>query len=592
MSEATPRRGWNVARAVVWALAAAVSALVMRGFLRGPRVGEDYKYFFPRMLDGFWWRLENGPLPVQWFTPSFCGGVPRVADGQDLSYALPQLLTQWVDPRDAAWGTAVIMALAGGAGFERLLSRAFGASPPVALLGGVVVTFNAAHEARSLAGHLAYHGMMLVPWACLGVAAPLPAEPAARRWRLAGDILLTGAVLAYLVSAGMLNMAAPLGLAVLATIFARASVAPEGELVATVREGVVRLAAGSALALALSAAKLAAFASYFSHFARDFYPLPGVAGALEAVSVTARAVFGWWAPSAPRIANSRFVVEAHELTYGVGPLPALGLAVGAVAWARGRRALGLSARRMGVVAALAAVLAVPFVINVYTPGWNALLKKLPVLSSSSLLFRWWLTYVFVAPLGLLGFERMQPRARALVCAAGVALTLVAALAKSRPMEMPASYDPSAVLVAWHQTRASGRPPPITAVSSARLVAPEDGGALVRGQSHQYCYDPTFGYRHERFIRGPLHLGPITDVRAGVLNLKNPACYVWPRENHCRPGDHFAPSQLAEMLRFASRRPFAFEMSSRQRVANAVTMAAWAGALALALTLAVRRVRRR
>jgi hypothetical protein len=589
-AEPASTRAPLLAQGAAWVALALTSVTVMRGFLRGPRVGIDYRYFFPRMLDGEWWRMQNGPLAVQWFSPSFCGGVPRVPDGQDLSYALPQFLTRWVDPRDAAVATAVIMALVGAAGFARLLRRGFGASPEVATLGAAVLAFNAAHEARALAGHLAYHGMMLIPWTCLAVVDPLPAEPVARRWRLAADVLVVGLTLAYVLSAGMLNLSVPLGLAVVAVALAHA-LRRGGDLGRDLRDSALRLAAGSALALAFSAAKLAAFASYYGQFRRDFYPLPGAAGLLEAFSVTARAVFGFWAPAGARIANAQWALEAHELTYGVGPLPAIGIVIAALAWARAKPRPTPSRGRVAALAALAVVLAIPFAVNVYTPAWNAFLKRLPVLSSSSVLFRWWIAYVFVAPLGLLGFDRLAPRPRRVVVAAGFALTLGVALVKARPTEAADAYDPSRVLLAWHLSHDLGVAPPIASVSSARRNALEDEGLLVEGASHQRCYEPTFGYRLERFPRGPLHMGPVDDASAGVLNLKNPACYVWPRENRCAPGDHFQLAQRDALLRFAARRPYAFAMSTRQHVANAVTVASFVGALGLLAALAARRLKR-
>lgn len=573
-----------------WLAMAVTSITVMKGFVRGPRIGIDYRYFFPRLLDGEWWRMQNGPLAVQWFSPSFCGGVARVPDGQDLSYALPQLLVRWLDPRDAVVATAVIMALVGAAGFARLLRRGFGASLEVATLGAAVMAFNAAHEARALAGHLAYHGMMLIPWACLAVVDPLPEETIARRWRLSADILLAGFTLAYVVSAGLLNLAAPLGLAVVAVALIQA-LHSGAALKQSLRDAAIRLAAGSVVALALSAAKLTAFASYYGQFRRDFYPLPGADGVLAAISVTARAVFGFWAPSGAHIANAQWVIEAHELTYGVGPLPALGLIVAALAWARVKPRPTYSRAQRATLLALGLVVAIPFAINVYTPMWNAFLKRLPVLSSSSVLFRWWIAYVFVAPLGLLGFERLAPRARRAAVFAGVVLTLLAALLKARPTEAADAYDPSRVVLAWHISHDLGVFPPISTVSSARRNALEDEGLLVEGASHQLCYEPTFGYRLERFPRGPLHVGAVDDARLGVFNLKNPACYVWPRENRCAPGDHFQLSQRDALMRFASRRPFAFAMSTRQHVANAITVTTLMGALGLAAALAARRFKR-
>jgi hypothetical protein len=77
---------------------------------------------------------------------------------------------------------------------------------------------------------------------------------------------------------------------------------------------------------------------------------------------------------------------------------------------------------------------------------------------------------------------------------------------------------------------------------------------------------------------------------GTLNLKNPACYQFPRENGCAPGDHFRITQREEAARFLRYESFSFRRSSRQQAADWVTLAALLltfAALAAAAALARR-----
>jgi len=83
----------------------------------------------------------------------------------------------------------------------------------------------------------------------------------------------------------------------------------------------------------------------------------------------------------------------------------------------------------------------------------------------------------------------------------------------------------------------------------------------------------------------LHRGAVRDVRDGHYNIKNPACYVFPRENNCEPGEHFRVDQKAEMENFIAYRPFHFEISTTQKIANLVTktgLVVTAGVLLLAM----------
>ena len=96
-------------------------------------------------------------------------------------------------------------------------------------------------------------------------------------------------------------------------------------------------------------------------------------------------------------------------------------------------------------------------------------------------------------------------------------------------------------------------------------------ALSRGYSPLYCYNPVFGYRLESFPFRDLHPGPVWEVRDGHFTMKNPACYVYPHENDCSPGNHFRETQREEMEKFVSYRPFAFKISAAQKAANALTL---------------------
>jgi hypothetical protein len=125
---------------------------------------------------------------------------------------------------------------------------------------------------------------------------------------------------------------------------------------------------------------------------------------------------------------------------------------------------------------------------------------------------------------------------------------------------------------------------------------QGNNTMVAGISQALCYNPIFGYRLEKYSAANLVPGPVLDERNGSLNLKNPACYVFPAENDCQPGDVFRADQLAEAQNFASYRPFAFERSARQAVADRVSQIALAfcllGGLFFLLVYAQRWLERR
>lgn len=77
-----------------------------------PLVGHDYRYFLPRLVDSFIHYQQNG-FSVQWFTPSFGGGLPAFPHPQHLQFSLNQLLTFLVNPWLATLITISIFTVVG-----------------------------------------------------------------------------------------------------------------------------------------------------------------------------------------------------------------------------------------------------------------------------------------------------------------------------------------------------------------------------------------------------------------------------------------------------------------------------------------------
>jgi hypothetical protein len=118
-----------------------------------------------------------------------------------------------------------------------------------------------------------------------------------------------------------------------------------------------------------------------------------------------------------------------------------------------------------------------------------------------------------------------------------------------------------------------------------LLLLERNDLLVQGASQLACYNPLFGYRLESFPLRTLHPGLVLDETDGRLNLKNPACYVYPEENQCQPGDHFTVAQREQAVRFAGYGGLSFEEPMRQRAADLITRATLAAVAVFLLVMA-------
>jgi hypothetical protein len=245
--------------------------------------------------------------------------------------------------------------------------------------------------------------------------------------------------------------------------------------------------------------------------------------------------------------------------------------------------------------AILILLAIPIALNVYEPRWNALLKELPYIRNSSSLLRFLSAYILIVVVcAALALDRIRLPANAAgggklaLAAAALAVMLWQNLTTDRAYYQAPGYVIDTIETEYQRVRATRAVPAIEAIGgpmdrSAR--APNDG--MVKGQSQISCYQPVLGYRLEKFSREPLQPGPvIAPVGTEAINLKHPACYLFPKENSCEPGDHFAVTAIEEAVAFTTYRPFEFERPWEQDFASWISIATAALVLAFLLAAAV------
>jgi hypothetical protein len=258
-------------------------------------------------------------------------------------------------------------------------------------------------------------------------------------------------------------------------------------------------------------------------------------------------------------------------------------------------------RRLVLVSMLAALLLLPLLLNTYSPAWNEILKNLPLIGASSSLVRWFVIYVPILAIGSAALiDSINPEDEIRTRLAAVAIIAVFGLTAivDRKFYEVQSYDPSAIVTAFRTAAAQSRyEPKIEAVGAyldqagnIQLTANRND-TLTQNVSQLACYMPIFGYRLENFPFKSLRTGPVMLATEGKLNLKNPACFVFPSENQCEAGDHFPVSRRDDAERFASYRAFPFEKSKQQKAADWLSAVAVLFTLLAVLTSTLRLIRR-
>ena len=542
---------------------AGVYALFAATFFPAPpgRLGQDYSYFLPMLLAGKYWIAQNGLFAVPHFSPAFCAGLPFLANPQSIFYSVPQALAQFVNPETSVFATTVLFAWLGGLGTFLLLRVRFAASVPAACLGAVIFLFNGFLLYRMAIGHVTFHVAGLLPVLCYALLTPIARYPdRLRRFSLASA--LGGTVIAYFVYAGAAAIMLPLAMSALAVALLHGLVRrPSGSFF------LVGAVAGL-LALLAAAAKLVPAVELVAAFPRteEQWIFPDFATALGWLI---RSLFLPWA-----IPDFLF---RQELEYGVGPVPLLLLiGGGCAAVARGALRRRLGARSWITAAALAVVLALPFWLSFGGPRFAAWIESLPYIHEKAMLVRLFLVYLLPVTVGaalIFDYLFAGPRARVGAALVGIVATVVPAVLADTSHYRHPPYDPSVILAANRALAATGVPPPVVGISEGHGEQFNDG--LAHGQSAFPCYEPIFGYRLQSFpwgiLRGPLSLPG--------HHLRNPACYIYGRENGCVPGDNFTRATASAQAAFAAYRPFPFKEPWWQKAADIASLAGLALILA-------------
>ena len=540
-------------------------------------LGNDYAAVMPYLLNGYFWFKSNGFFEPFWFTPAFCGGQPELGEPGSIFYSVAQFLTFFINPLTSIYVTMLLFAALGFWGFYLLLRSCFGVSNQAAVLGGALFMFNGFFIHRLMVGHYMFHGVMLIPWIAYFLL-----RPCGKR---VSDILLNGAVagcmLAYCVYSGMAQLVLHCTVAVLAIICLHGLA---GRVSARLLQ---RSLVAVPVSIGLSAAKLAATLSFLHNFPRSDYTLPGITSLWDAIKLLFSALFfmppdiaeqAW-----PLIANAKWLLERHEWEYGITAVPLLIILAGTAVMLSHARDIHprLSPARWAWLVLLGFVLALPLALNIYTPDWNAFLKQIPLIKSSSSQLRWFLVYIpaviLVAALFLDRISLLASRRNGMLAAALAALILINAV-KDRNYYHSQRYRPDTIVNAWHAARDGTILPRIQYVDAFvdaynQVRSPLNrNDMLAAGASQLVCYNPVFGYRLEHFPFKTLHRGPVLDETDGVLNIKNPACYLYPEQNNCTPGDHFTVAQRDAAQAFANYKPYPFNFSAVQQAANRVTLA--------------------
>ena len=134
------------------ALTIIILAMMSRDY---PLIGFDFKYFIPRLIDTALHLKQNG-WAIQWYSPTFGGGLPAFPSPHHLQYSLAQALTVVFNPWWAILLSTAIVTLAGFSACVALCRRHLQLCTFSSTLCAIFFCGNGFYLERMIVGHLNY----------------------------------------------------------------------------------------------------------------------------------------------------------------------------------------------------------------------------------------------------------------------------------------------------------------------------------------------------------------------------------------------------------------------------------------------------
>jgi hypothetical protein len=505
-----------------------------------PFVGRDYMTVVPEMLDiELFYRL-NG-LAIQWYTPSFGGGMPAYSDGNQTQFSLEAFLSLLLPIWKTVTISSVIYIAVGVLASYYFFKKVLGLDWTSSLLGSVFFSLNGFITQRIAVGHVGFLNFAIFPLFLIFLCdSSIP-------WILA-------AMLLGLLIASMINMAGYViivifGLSTLITL----------PLIYIYNSNVIHwksifrvFAFGSLVTLLISASKLSAvyaFMRYFPRLIQDVSSnntISGLASIIYQLLGTMNLAPLFWAVGRDINQIPQFMLDTSGSIYGffwefdmsLSPVIFLILVGGVIGLLSSpkKNFEKLTSNKKWIawlVLFFSVWLTGEFILakGLIYP----LIRNLPILGSLHVNMRF--TSAFLFPLVLTAalfynkwLSRWSPKVAYLIFFILNILTILPFVAY---FLIPAftylsDYDVTEMLIT-DRIIDSGAPFKIQRIEDVV----NNSRAMKRGISNLRPFNALFGY-DLRYFHSELKVGSVWEISDGYYNMTNPTGFVFPEINGTRP----------------------------------------------------------
>jgi len=539
--------------------------------LRYPFVGHDYTYAIPSFLDTALHYRLNG-LSIQWFTPTFGGGLPAFPNPNHMQFSILAFLSTILPPWPAIMTSVIIYVSAGFIACYYFFYRTLQLNWTASILGAIFFSANGFVITRIATGQVGYFAFTLLPLfliilfdkrLAVGVVVPLLGLLFAMYIHFAGYFIIVIFILSILIIIPLLFLYKP-------------------ELFQWKRLFLI-IVVGGVVGITISASKLTATFSFMRYFPRliaDNYSTSFFVGLIGIIlqllgtpTLVPLFILAGIDPAAyPNF--TRAATGTHydmwELDVSMTPVVFIIILVCLIKFFHNpQKYIGLVTNHQKKIALLFVIFFVYVTIEfTLAKGFiYPILRHLPILSSLRGNIRF--TGAFIFPLAFFSATVYNRWAKTWHKKKVFDIYLLVNLLAVMPLGSYFLFDMDMFRMFYDITAPQKIFEDMQAGKSFEITKigyPEgkNAGALLYRTSNLNLYEPLFGFELENF-HPQAKSGSIWSVSNGYYNMTNPSGYIYPELNNNKAFDRFRVEDKKILELFAKHLQPDWKIPAYQRV---------------------------
>ena len=537
-------------------------------------LGHDYEQFLPYFIFGKIW-FKNNLLSLPWFSPSFCCGIPFYPDPQSMYYSVQQIFFILFEPILSLKLMFIYFSIVAYFGMYLLLKRSFNFSDYASLLGATIFIFNGFFVYRAIVGHVAYLNFVLIPFYCFFLFENITNK---NKYLKIISLLISALIFASFFYSGS-GPIMPLILSVIVVVLTffcfkiHISKIIKPFLVSTF------------IGFCIASSKISASLFFLDNFKR-IYPALMFADIIDYSLVVFKSLFIF-----PDIklfnqsVNNEVIggLGLHEIEYSVTIVP---LIVFFIFFFIKKNFIFI--KNLRILLFIFFLLILPIIFNVNIFFLQKIISEIPILNSTWVQIRW--SAFYIIPLIFLTvfiLDTTKYLKKTLVCIF-LFIILLQNIFYNKSYYQNQFYNPTN-MIEFSKNITDVYPKMNYDIRGFGFLSKEEGKIFNHNfrndffsmnLSSLFCYQPIFGYRLENFpskkliinkrekfddnhflLTGDFELNQKNNTK--VINFLNPSCFLFPKQNNCRPGDLFETTSSDNFINFINYKPIKFNKSLLQ-----------------------------